>query len=152
MLWGRAEAHCSAGEFSLHRWPLEIHFENENGSVNADCLYDTWVPSVAGLMAPFALLPNKIRTKQNNREGSHATRFHSMGLFAKRKIHHCENRNRTGSRGLSQASAPAFSKFKKPGHYQVHILSRDYLWNTKHSLDCRKVIPEGHRDTKQGER
>ena len=106
----------------------------------------------SGLIAPFALLPNKIRMQQNNREGSHATRFHSMGLFAKQKIHHGENRNRIGSRGLSQASARAFSKFKKPGHYQVHILSRDYLWNTKHSLDCMKVIPEGHRDAEQGER
>lgn len=112
-----------------------------------------WGALRSDLIVPFALLPKKIRRrKQNNREGPNATGIHSIGLFAERKIYHCENSNRIGSSGLSQSSAPAFSKFKKPGHYQVHTLSRDYLWNTKHSLDCMKDIREGHRDIEKGER
>lgn len=149
---GKDRAHHFAGKFSLHRWPLAIHFENRNW-LNK-CRLPVWYVGALskGLIVPLPLLPKKIRMKQNNREGSNATRIHSTGLFAKRKLDHRENRNRIGSSGLSQSSAPAFSKFKKPGHYQVHILSRDSLWNTKHSLDRMKDFQEGHRDTEQGER
>ena len=106
--------------------------------VNADRLYGTWAPrEPAYPSVPSALLPKTLKHKTKEQRRVQDYKNPRDEALAKRKIYHCENRNRPGSSGLSQSNAPACSKSKEPGHSQVPKLSRGYHWDTKQRLARR---------------
>ena len=98
--------------------------------------------SRAGLPVPSALLPKTLKHETKKQRRVQGYKNPRDGALAKRKIYHCENRNRTGSSGLSQSNAPACSKSKEPGHSQVPMLSRAYHWDTKQRLARRPRRPQ----------